>query len=83
MTTYQLAEKYHCHRQTIGNALKRHGVKVNKGKIDPDQGIQEIVRLYESGLKAREIAMRLGINSSTVTHHLNKSGVRMRTRWDY
>jgi hypothetical protein len=60
-STYVLATKYGCHRSTISGHLKKNGVKVSKGKIDPDQGIKEIVALYASGLKAEDIAKQVGI----------------------
>lgn len=31
-TTRDLADKFHCHRQTISHTLKQHGVKVDKRK---------------------------------------------------
>jgi hypothetical protein len=59
LTIYQLAEKYGCHRNTIGRLLKTNKVKVTIVRMTDDQ-VSEAVTLYESGWTLIQIAKHLG-----------------------
>ena len=83
LSTYDLARKYDCHRNTISRNLKKRGIKVTVEKIDYAQDIKELIRLYQSVLKTEEVAKRFGISDTTVIKHLHRNGVKMRSRWDY
>jgi IS30 family transposase len=82
-TVYELADQYGCHRDTISENLKKHGVNVTVKKFTSQDGIQELVKLYESGLSTVQLAKRFNFSASTIKKYLRSSGVQMRTRWDY
>jgi len=83
ISTYALAEKYRCHRNTISRCLKNHGIDVIKEKFSSERSAGEVIRLYESGLKTAEIAEQFGVGNSTIVRCLHKNNVKMRTKWDY
>ena len=83
MSTYTLAEKYSCHRNTVSNHLKKHGIEVTMAKVTTEQDKQKIVDLYKGGLNTTEIAERFKVSYVTVIKYLHENGVQMRTRWDY
>ena len=80
-TTYELAEKYGCHRGTITRHLKNQGVTVTNSKIQDTSG--EIIRLYEMGQNAFVLADQFGVSYTTILKHLHDNDVKVRTRWDY
>jgi uncharacterized protein (DUF433 family) len=82
-TTYALAEKYDCNRNTISKCLKRHGIIVNNRRVKSEEEIQNIVQLYENGLNTEQIAKQYGISYTTVLKYLRDNGVKIITRWDY
>ncbi|MCL2817478.1 MAG: helix-turn-helix domain-containing protein [Clostridiales bacterium] len=82
-STYSLAKKYGCHRNTISRCLKKHGTTVRIGNAKTIINDAEMIALYNKGVNTTEIAKRFGITPSTVIRHLHANGVEMRTRWDY
>ena len=78
-STYELAEAFNCHRSTIANNLRKHGIKVSIEKIN----LEEAIMLYESGWTTKQLADRYHISDNAVSRRLKKAGVEMRTRWDY
>ncbi len=80
MPVHQLAAEHHCHRTTISGLLRRHGVAMHRGPVSEDQ-IQEMIRLYESGLSLARVGERLGLADTTVHRHLHERGVRTRERY--
>lgn len=82
-TVYNLAEAFDCHRSTISAVLKRNGVKVTLVKSEKMFDPAEVVRLYQDGLKSKEIAKKYGVGEQTIRKCLAEQGVKMRTRWDY
>jgi len=83
MTTYALAKKYGCHRNTISRNLKKHGIVVTHSKIKTEEDSSKIISLYKSGMMTEDIADKFLISVSAVVRCLHKNGVKMRTRWDY
>ena len=77
MTVYELAAHHQCHRTTVSEVLKRNGVKLRRTPAPADQ-IQEMIRLYESGLSLARVGERFGVNASTVLKHLRERGVPTR-----
>ncbi|HEX4058041.1 MAG TPA: helix-turn-helix domain-containing protein [Galbitalea sp.] len=75
-----LAAHFATHRGTLKDHLRRAGIEVRPGnqaklsKADKD----EIVRLYQSGLSIRKIALRFGVTDNPVHNALKERGVRMR-----
>ena len=82
ISTYALAKRYGCHRSTITEYLRKHGVEVTCSKIDPEQG-KKIVALYENGLRVSDIATQYSISCSPILNYLNKQGVKIRGRWGH
>jgi len=80
-TTGKLAADYGCHRNTISNLLKRHGIEPTKKRIKSEELSERIIILYERGLIAAEIAKQIEVSATTVQRHLHENGVRVRGRW--
>ena len=78
-STYDLAERYDCHRSTIASQLRKQGVKVSIEKID----MNDAIALYESGWTTKRIAEKYHMSDNAVSRRLKMAGVKMRTRWDY
>lgn len=76
-TTYTLAKKYGCHRTTISRVLKAHDVELANAPIDSET-VDEIVRLYESGLSMEVTANRLDVSVKTVFNYLRSRGIPTR-----
>jgi len=76
-TVYSLAAKYGCHRTTISRILKSHHIQLAKSPIDPAT-VDEIVRLYESGLSMEKIALSVGVSAKTVFNYLRSRGIPTR-----
>lgn len=83
MTTYQLAEKYGCHRDTISKVLKKHSVNVSKSKAMDKLDPAKVIAMYESMRTTQQIADEFGVNPGVILKCLRANGVRIRTRWDY
>jgi response regulator of citrate/malate metabolism len=69
LTIYELADKYHCHRNTVSRALKAHGVTVTIQKITTDDEIQNLLNLRKNGLTNQQIAEHLNISKTTVKRY--------------
>lgn len=82
-TTYELAERFGCHRQTISATLKKHGVEVDKCKARKKLDTDVVVAMYAEMRTTEEIAGHFGVSSYTVNRCLRENGVKIRSRWDY
>ncbi len=82
-TIYELADEYGCHRVTVSAILKRNGVTVSVEKSEKMFDPAKAAELYESGMKSKDIGIRLGVSEQTIRKCLKKQGIRIRTRWDY
>jgi transposase-like protein len=82
-STYALAEKYGCHRNTISSNLKKRGITVTHSKIEACGGGADIIALYKGGVNTTELAKRYSISHASIIKFLHDNGVEMRTRWDY
>jgi|GEM_PF-1057899 len=80
-TVYQLAARFGCHRTTVSECLKHHGVPMRMTRLTSEQ-IDEAVRLYESGLSSAKVGKRIGANAETVRQRLRERGVVMRDPHD-
>ena len=77
LSIYQLAGRFGCHRNTVSNLLKKHGIAVTRNRMD-DITIKEAALLYAKGLTIKEVAQQLGLVESTVGRTLRNAGVAMR-----
>ena len=82
MNTYQLADKYGCHRANISVQLKKQNIEVTTRKLNL-QNITEIIGLYEGGMNTTQLAKQFGVTCPTIIKYLHKNKVKMRTRWEY
>ena len=82
-STYALAEKYGCHRNTVSRCLKKFGTTIRIGNAKTVIDDAEMIGLYNEGVNTTKIAERFGIAPATVIRHLHANGVEMRGRWDY
>ena len=82
-TTYELAERFGCHRQTISATLKKHGVEVNKAKAQAKLDTDTVVAMYSEMRTTEEIAGHFGVSAYTINRCLRANGVKIRSRWDY
>jgi transposase-like protein len=76
-TVYTLAKKYGCHRTTISRILKSHNVELANAPIAA-KTVNEIVRLYESGLSMEATGQQVGVSAKTVFNYLHSRGVPVR-----
>lgn len=79
-TTYQLAEEFDCHRQTISDILKRHSIKVDKRKAQKKLDADEVVAMYMDGHSSTEIGEKFGVHPQAVLRCLRNHGVEIRSR---
>ncbi|MBZ5735144.1 helix-turn-helix domain-containing protein [Nocardioides sp. TRM66260-LWL] len=77
-TVKALAAEHGLHHQTIRAVLVEAGVLVRTRQRLTQKQLEEIVKLYESGLTTTEIGERLGVYASTVGRQLKKLGVELR-----
>lgn len=82
-TTYELAETFGCHRQTITSILKRYGVKVDKCTVRKRLNTDEIIALYAGMHTSTEIAKHYKVHPQVIIRCLKANGVKIRSRWDY
>jgi transposase-like protein len=73
-TVYELAAEFGCHRATIAERLKLAGVTMRHQPTTTEQ-VDEIVRLYESGLSMVKVAEQVGVSARTVFNYLGQRGV--------
>lgn len=82
-TTYELAGRFGCHRQTISATLKKHGIEVTKAKARKKLDADTVVAMYAEMRTTEEIAGHFGVSIYTVNRCLRENGVEIRSRWDY
>ena len=76
-TVYELAAEFGCNRTTVAERLKRAGITMRLQSPSPEM-IDEMVRLYESGLSLVKVGERVGYGASTVHNLLRSRGVQAR-----
>ena len=81
-STYDLAEQFGCHRNTISNAIKSRGVSVTIRK-DEKLDAEDVIAMYENMHTSAEIAEKYGVGPNIICRLLRSHGVKIRGRWDY
>lgn len=76
-TVYELAAEFGYNRVTISAVLKRQSIALRRTSPTPQQ-IDEMTRLYESGLSLAAVGKQLGFNASTVLARLRAVGIKTR-----
>ena len=82
-TTYELAEQYGCHRQTIADVLKKQGIVPNKAKSQKKLNVEMVIKMYSEFHSAEEIGNLYGVGRAVIIKCLRDNGVAIRSRWDY
>lgn len=80
-TIYGLAAKFGCHRTTVSEHLRTHGVQMRLRPLTEER-IREAVRLYGSGLSSAKVGERVGATDKTVLARLRERGVVVRDAHD-
>lgn len=74
-----LAKYYFCHRQTVRNTLKKHGVELmgerRSGAIITKEDVREIINRYKVGVSANELGRDFGCSHSRITRILKENGI--------
>lgn len=76
-TVYELGNQFHIDRKTVSIHLRRQGV-ASRYQPPSDEVVDEMIRLYESGLSIARVSERIGVNASTVFTYLRERRVRTR-----
>jgi DNA-binding transcriptional ArsR family regulator len=76
-TVYDLAERFHIHRTTVSQHLRRRGVKMRRLGLD-EQQVNLAIRLYEQGWSVARIGSQCGVNGGTVWVALRGRDIQMR-----
>jgi hypothetical protein len=76
-STVELQEKFGLGKGSVLRLLHEAGVKVRRQPVD-DERLEEIRRLYQSGLTIREVAAALAMPKTTVQDALARAGQPMR-----
>ena len=77
VTVYELAADFGIDRRTVSAHMKRQGVQM---RLRPPNAstIDEMVRLYRSGLSLAKVGGAVGFNADTVLKYLRTRGVPTR-----
>ena len=76
-TVYELASEFAIDRRTASNHLKQQGV-IMRRQPPTEKTVDEIVRLYESGLSMSKVGKLVGISADSVLNYLRKRAVKTR-----
>ncbi|RSM78105.1 hypothetical protein DL991_18655 [Amycolatopsis sp. WAC 01375] len=76
-TTYELGARFGINRRTVGNILRRNGVKMRRRGLSPSQ-VDEAVHLYSLGWSLARIGEHLKVDHVTVLTRLRERGVQTR-----
>lgn len=76
-TVYELAKEFQVNRHTVSERLKAVGLTLRRTS-PTDADIEEMVRLYKSGLSLVDVGHRVNFAARTVYSHLVSRGVQLR-----
>lgn len=74
---YELAGQFHIDRRTVSLQPKRAGISMRRQSPTDDQ-VDEMVRLYKSGLSLVRVGEQVGYDAATVRTYITSRGVRTR-----
>ncbi|WP_428095387.1 helix-turn-helix domain-containing protein [Demequina sp.] len=77
-TINAVARAFKLHRTTVTAILSRHGVKVRRRSMNP-QEIDRACELYESGSPLAAVSAQLGFDAKTIADRLRERCVRIRS----
>ena len=73
-TAYELADEFGCNRVTVSERLKKAGITMRLQSPSPEV-VDEMVRLYKSGLSLVKVGNEVGFGASTAHNLLRARGV--------
>jgi len=73
----ELARQYGCHRTTVTKKLVDAGVEIRE-KTPTEKQMEEMVRLYTSGLSLARVGEQVGFSPNTVLRYLRERGTEIR-----
>ena len=76
-TVYELAAEFSVERRTVAVQLKRQGVTLRRQSPTADE-VDEMIRLYRSGLSLAAVGLHLGFVARTVQRYLRGRGMQLR-----
>ena len=76
-TVYELALEFAIDRRTVSIHLKQQGV-IMRLQPPAEETVDEIVRLYESGLSMTKVGQQVGVSADSVLNYLRKRRVETR-----
>lgn len=76
-TVYDLASEYEIDRRTVSLRLRDQGITLRR-QSPTNEMIDEMVRLYFTGLSAAKVGEQIGVSADTVLNHLRQRGVDRR-----
>jgi transposase-like protein len=76
-SVYELGERFEIDRKTVSRILHRHGVRLRRMGLSPEQ-VKEAVQLYEEGWSTARIAQQMATDPRTVQRRLREREVPMR-----
>ena len=76
-TVYELASEFAIDRRTVSIHLKQQGV-IMRLQPPSTRTVDDIVRLYESGLSMSKVGQQISISADLVLSYLRKRGVETR-----
>lgn len=77
-TTYELAERFGVHRETISRRLKSSGARMRGQRLTPAE-IDRAEQLYTAGLSLAKVGQELGCDASKVWRALKVRGLDFRS----
>jgi len=76
-TIYELAKDFDCNRHTVAIRLKKAGVRMRHSSPNKEE-IEQMVRLYESGMSLAKVSEQIGYSPGTIHHYLRSQGAQIR-----
>lgn len=75
---HRIAQQFGIHRVTVTALLRRHGAKLRRAGLAPDER-PAAARLYSQGWSCARLGERFGVDAATVWRALQGEGVVMRS----
>ena len=80
-STTWLMQTHKLGKGTVLSILEEHGVRM-RGQGIPEDRVEDVIRLYRSGLSLMRLSHQLDCSAETVRQVLLGAGVTLRKRWD-
>lgn len=78
----KIAERFETNCMSVWRTLKRHGVEIRPNPRQSKLDLDEVIKMYRSGVSSNEIAERFGLKGESIRYRLRKAGVNIRSKSD-